>query len=200
MPRDRELTIEEQVSIQTLRESGFSFQQIGQQIGCSKSTAFKVCKKYEETGSVEKRQRSGRCPKFAARTERIVCPTARQLEITSIVNRQFPGQNASMNLIRKILHKYSLRSHPRQRKPYVSVKNRQYRVEWAKAMQNWYDVIFSDECRFGLHNDSGVLRVWRSSQEASNPAFFQLTFTNYVLVLVWASIGPHHMGNLIICQ
>ena len=104
------------------------------------------------------------------------------------------------------LHKYGLRSHPRRRKPYVSVKNRQYRVKWAKTMQsvwnleNWYDVIFSDECRFGLHNDSGVLRVWRSSQEASNPAFFQPTFTNSVSVLVWACIGPNHVGNLVICQ
>ena len=68
------------------------------------------------------------------------------------------------------------------------------------TLDNWKDVVFSDECRFGLRNDSGVLRVWRSSQEASNPEFFQPTFSNSVSVMVWGCIGPNRVGRLVVCE
>ena len=71
-------------------------------------------------------------------------------------------------------------------------------LEW--PLGNWNDVIFSDECRFGLKNDSGVLRVWRTSNEANNPEFFQPTFTNSVSVMVWGCVGPNDVGKLAFCQ
>ena len=78
-------------------------------------------------------------------------------------------------------------------------------MKWAKAMlewpvSSWEDVVFSDESRFGLKNDSGVLRVWRTTNEASNPQFFLPTFANMVSVMVWGCIGPNGIGKLAICE
>ena len=211
MPRTRDLSYEERVAIITLKESGYSFRKIAEQLDCSKSTAFYIYKMYRETNSAEKRKRTGRKKKLDAREERMVCRTARHLrfgtlkEVTGAVNKRCPNKNASHRLVRQVLHKYGLKSHPRKRKPYVSLTNRQYRLHWASTMtfstlDNWKDVVFSDECRFGLRNDSGVLRVWRSSQEASNPEFFQPTFSNSVSVMVWGCIGPNRVGQLVVCE
>ena len=78
-------------------------------------------------------------------------------------------------------------------------------MKWVKAMlewpvSNWEDVVFSDESRFGLKNDSGVLRVWRTTNEASNPQFFLPTFANTVSVMVWGCIGSNGVGKLAICE
>ena len=87
----------------------------------------------------------------------------------------------------------------------MSLANWQYRLHWANTMtfctlDSWKDVVFSDECRFGLKNDSENLRVCGSPQEASNPEFFQPTFSNFVSVMVWGCIGPNRVARLIMCE
>ena len=78
-------------------------------------------------------------------------------------------------------------------------------MQWAKTMEEWPssywdDVIFSDECRFSLVNDSGVQRVWRTACEADNPEFFVPAFAGGVSVMVWGCIGPNGVGNLALCE
>ena len=184
---------------------------IAKQVGCSKSGAFKVFKSIEKTGSIAKQPRSGRPRKFLERGERAICWVARKLrfgtlgELKRTVSEDFQAENPSKRLVKHILRKYRLKSCRRKRKPFVSLKNRSYRLKWAKAMlewpvSNWEDVVFSDGSCFGLKNDSGVLRVWRTTNEASNPQFFLPTFANMVSVMVWGCIGPNGVGKLAICE
>ena len=186
---------QERVAIEYLHEAGHSFAEIARQVGCSKSGAFKVFKSIEKTGSIAKQPRSGRPWKFLERGERAICRVARKLrfgtlgELKTAVSEDFPAENPSKRLVKRILQEYGLKSCKRKRKPFVSLKTRSYRLKWAKAMlewpvSNWEDVVFSDESRFGLKNDSGVLRVWRTTNEASNPQFFLPTFANTVSVMV----------------
>ena len=67
MVKTRELTESERVAIKYLREAGHSFSEIVKQVGCSKSRAFKVYKRIQKTGSIEKQPRSGRPRKFLKR-------------------------------------------------------------------------------------------------------------------------------------
>ena len=121
MPRTRDLSYEERVAIITLNESSYSFAKIAEQLDCLKSTAFYVYKTYRETNSAEKQKRTGRKKKLDTRDERMVCCTARHLrfgtlkEITGAVNKRCPNRNASHRLVRQVLHKYRLKSHPRKR-------------------------------------------------------------------------------------
>ena len=195
MVKTKEYSQDERVASKYLREAGHSYAEIARQVGCSKSTAHYIYKSLERTGSVKKGARTGRPKKISERGERIVCRASRQLrystlrELKSTVTPHFSQVNPSTYLVKRILRKYGIRSCLRKRKPYVSQKNRSYRRHWSRGMlewplENWNDIIFSNECRFGLKNDSGVLRVWRTSNEANNPEFFQPTFTNSVSVMV----------------
>ena len=78
-------------------------------------------------------------------------------------------------------------------------------MKWAKTMMEWPlsywdDVMFSDECRFSLVDDSGVRKVWRTACEADKPEFFVPAFTGRVSVMVWGCIGPNGVGNLVLCE
>ncbi len=63
MVKLRELTECGRVAVKYLRLLGLSFAEIGEEIGCSESTAFNVFKKFEMTGSTEKPKRNGRSKK-----------------------------------------------------------------------------------------------------------------------------------------
>ena len=109
-----------------------------------------------------------------------------------------------MSTLRRILHKYGLTSHPRRKKPFVSLSNRRYRKRWAKVLkewtfQKWKDVIFSDESKFSLNNDSGTMRVWRKTSEANNPSYFWPTFTNSVSAMICGCIGSNGVGRFVLC-
>ena len=103
------------------------------------------------------------------------------------------------------MHKYKILSHKRRRKPFVSPKNRRIRLQWVRehhewSIDDWKNVVFSDECRFGLGNDSRTKRVWRTTSEANNPKFFQPTFKNAVSVMFWGCIGPNGVCRLVQCD
>ena len=69
MVKIRELLESERVAIKHLRFAGLSYAAIRRQIGCSKSAAFKVFKKFKTTGSVEKKRRCGRPKKYILQEE-----------------------------------------------------------------------------------------------------------------------------------
>ena len=149
--------------------------------------------------------------KFNERGERVICRAARRLKFSTLKNIvsdikiSQSYQNATTSLVKKIVHKYRLYSFQSKRKPYISLKNRAYRRQWAKVLSEWpaeywNDVVFSDECRFGLKNDSKMLRVWRMPTEAYKPELFQPRFTNALSILCWGCIGPNGVGKLVICD
>ena len=77
----------------------------------------------------------------------------------------------------QLVSKHGIKSRIHKNKLHISKRNRTYRMKWAKTMEEWPssywdDVIFSDECRFSLVNDSRVQRVWRTACEVGNPEFF----------------------------
>ena len=60
MIRTKELSYEQRLEIVFYHNNGKSYRQISDMIGCSKSAAFGVCKKFEKTRSVKNLPRSGR--------------------------------------------------------------------------------------------------------------------------------------------
>ena len=211
MPKTRELSHDERLAIKYLRESRLSFRKIGEQLSCHYSTALWIYKQFVSSVCVEEKARSG-CPnKINERGERIVCRAVKQLRFGTLnaiiedVGKSEIYKSATRYIVRKILHKYKFFSHKRKRKPFVSVKNRRARMQWVQAhiewsIDDWKNVIFSDECRFGLQNDSRTLRVWRKTAEANNPRFFQPNFKNAVSVMFWGCIGPNGVGRLVLCN
>ena len=211
MAKSRELCESERAAIYHLRIAGHSFAEIAKQVGCTKSTAYRIMQKHEKTGSLLRSKKSGRPKVISRRGERIVTRIfktsrfAKFNEIKDEIDKSFPSENLSKSTIMRVVSKHGIKSRIRKQKPYISKINRTYRMKWAKTMMEWPlsywdDVIFSDECRFSLVNDSGVRRVWRTACEADNPEFFVPAFTGGVSVMVWGCIGPIGVGNLVLCE
>ena len=68
------------------------------------------------------------------------------------------------------------------------------------TVRQWQGVIFSDETRSGLQNDSKTFRAWRTSAEENNPMYFQRTFKNSVSVMSWGCFLPKGIGRLVVCK
>ena len=122
--------------------------------------------KHEKTGSLLRAKRSGRPKAISHRGERIgrrIFKTSRFAkfnEIKDVIDKSFPGKNLLKRTIMRLVSKHGIKSRIRKHKPYISKTNRKYRMQWAKTMEEWLssywdDVIFSNECRFSLVNDSG---------------------------------------------
>ena len=113
--------------------------------------------------------------------------------------------NLSKLTMKRIFKGYGIRNYARKRKPFFSFQSRKARVRWASAVQDWQvaqwkDVVFSDECRFGLKNDCKTLRVWRTKQEVNDPTLFQQTFKNATSLMFWGCVGPTGVGKLVVCD
>ena len=52
MVRGKEISLEDRVAITTLREAGYSFGEIANKVGCSKSAAYKVFKNFQQAGNL----------------------------------------------------------------------------------------------------------------------------------------------------
>ncbi len=63
----------ERTAVKHFREVSLLYAEIVQQVGCTKSAAFKLNKTYLNTGSFEKRPRNGRPKKTSERGERSIC-------------------------------------------------------------------------------------------------------------------------------
>ena len=129
MPKARELSHEERLTVKWLREIGFSFPKIAKLVGCHHSTALRIYRNFEATNSIVKLPRNGRPKKFDERGERVVCRTAKRLRfeslrnISTVVQIAYPNKNPSKSLVRKTLQKYGIKSSRRKRKPFGSLKN-----------------------------------------------------------------------------
>ena len=83
--------------------------------------------------------------------------------------------------------------------------NRHLRVQWAKAVKGWNpaywaNVIFSDECRFGLQNDARQSRDGRKADKSNNPGFFKPVFIRAPSVMVWGCITRNGVGKLVVVE
>ena len=133
MTKIRELSLNERVVIKHLREAGLSYAEIAQQVGCTKSAAFKVYKKIKNTGSIERKRRSGRPKKSSDRAERAICRAARRLRFSTLREMKQDISDTctlSSSSIRGTLHKHGLFNRKRKAKPFVSLKNRIQRQRW----------------------------------------------------------------------
>ena len=161
------------------KQDGISNRQLGRQFGCSEKAVRDLLKRFDDTGSVLDRPRSGRPPKLSLRQQRTIVRsclkdrrrTARdhQLELT-----KFCDTRLSLTTARRILRRHGLRGCIATKKPFISAKNRKALFQWAKhhlqwTPQKWSTVLFSDEKTFNRLGSDGRVYVRRRIGEALLP-------------------------------
>ena len=99
-------------------------------------------------------------------------------KIATNVSGKLKFEKLPVNKAMNVIKKYKYANCIRKKRTCITPINRCCRLAWVKAVsplsvEDWEDVVFSDECRFALsNNDCGRLRVWRQSSEKDDPRFF----------------------------
>ena len=190
-----------------LRMAGMSYQDIGDELGMSKSGAWKIIHKEKVTGSVQDLPRSGRPPVLSDRDNRA-------LKIASLKNRKLTAVDHARNLrlhgikkkvnvttVRSRLREMGLNGRVARKKPLLSKVHKKKRVEWAKkykkwTKKDWEKVLFSDESPFTLFPSSGKLYVRRRvGEEYLDECISPTVKFGGGKIQVWGCFSFHGVGT-----
>lgn len=155
----------------TLVEQGMSQRHIAATVGVSQGIVSKTYTRFLELGTLKNRPRQSRRRVTTDEQDRYLAQIARRNPTSSIpeLKRQLvqaTGVGVSLETVRKRLRARNLFSRRQLRVPELSRENKINRLNWCLEHQNWtiedwQNVLFSDETRIGLRSDDRRIRVLR---------------------------------------
>nr|CAH7742062.1 unnamed protein product [Callosobruchus chinensis] len=155
-----ELSAFDSTRIIALWQEGLSRHQIANRLNVVRSTVSRTIRRYQETGEVNSRPRTGRPTVSTRREDRYIAQLAcRERSVTvPVLRTQFQrtfNRVISTATIRRRVLALGLRCRRPLRVPLLTARHRTARLQWARAHQGWLlpqwrNVLFSDEYRFGL--------------------------------------------------
>lgn len=202
------LSAEVQKAIINGRHQGHTHAALARQFCVSVSAITKLLKKITVNGGIVIKKSSGR-PRITSRViDRNILRTSRQDPRLSAVDicRELHIENGpkpSVRTIRRRLQVACLHGRRPAKKPLISTKNRKARIQFARAHLNWTvnewkNIIWSDESKFMLFGSDGIRYVRRPVGARYDPKY-QLPTVKHGggSVMVWGcfsyrGIGPLH--------
>lgn len=177
----------------------------------SQSVVSRLWTRYRRTGQVADLQRSGRPKSTNGRDDRLVVNQAlrnRRLTATDLQQylRGVRGVNVSRQTIRNRLHAGELTARRPQVVLPLKARHRRARMAWCTQhrrwnINQWSNVMFSDESRFNLDFRDGRRRVWRRRGERfTDPARVAHDRYGGGSVMVWGGITMTGKTDLHVCQ
>jgi hypothetical protein len=166
MGRKADLSDDEKSSIRTLVEQGYQFKQIGIILKRDSTAVSKYWNKYNNE-SISKR--TGRKRSYSEADERqILWAGSNQITSAKRIKSDL-ALPQSDRTVRRILSKSPNLSYTNMTKvPYTSAKISKDRLAWAKDKKNWIDewkdVIFSDEKKFNLDGPDHI-KYWHDKRK-----------------------------------
>ncbi|GET58377.1 IS630 family transposase [Rhizophagus irregularis DAOM 181602=DAOM 197198] len=170
----------------------FNPAQIARKMGRDPTTIRRFIDKYKKTGVTENLPRSGRPPALNNNEKNALINEVkknRREPLHEIINTL--GLSCSLTTARQTLYDAGIHSHVAAKKPFVSKKHALARVSWCekykeKTIQDWNQVIFSDESSVEIGKQSRQIRVWRHTGERFNIECLTPTFkSGRKSVMVW---------------
>lgn len=180
--------------------------EIAKRVGCSRNGVSGVIQRYNETGSMKDKPRSGRPRKSTPREDR----TLVRLSLTdrrkssSELSRDWQDTNnitVHPSTVRRRLICAGLKGCKARKKPLLTEKQRRNRLKWARehkswSVDQWKRVLFSDESTFSVTNHSGLQYVRRRPGEAFKPWCITPTVKHPTSVMVWGCMAASGVGRL----
>lgn len=206
----RELTSEQRAIVMHEYNKGNGYKKISKATGFSISTIKKTIKRFQERGDLQSRQRSGRPVKLTTRDKRVLVRLTKKERFQSSTQlskdlEESTGSRVTPGHLRKVLIKEGMRARRPRKKPFVNERQRQARLNWAKAHQHWTvedwsKVIFSDESNFDLQNHSGLVTVRRSQGEAFRVECCLPTVKHPTTIMIWGCFSMRGPGRIKTCE
>lgn len=175
MPARRRLTDEQRGRALALLDEGLGQREVARRLAVTHSTIQRLLQRFNDTGAVQERRRTGRPRATTRQQDRyVVLAVLRERASTAVTLRgqlrNATGADISCSTVRRRLHEANLSSRRPAVRIVLSPVNRERRLTWARAhvtwtRQQWAQVLFTDESRFTLSFHDGRTRVWRRQGE-----------------------------------
>lgn len=158
--------------------AGMTQRQVSDRFNVSHSVISRLMRRYNETGIVGERPRSGRPKKTTEREDRLLRRLARQQPFTT-ANRLRSRWNVHVRISRRTVNRRlncgRLRARRPIKRPALTQRHKDARLQWARDhigwnIRSWKRIHWSDESRFLLKPVDGRMRVWRQRNTAFDPA------------------------------
>ena len=207
MPPRRHLNLIDRGRALAWLQEGIRLREIAARLGCSHSVIVRLRQRFQATGSVVTRPRSGRPRSTTQRQDRYITRQALQTRTitASTIRRRLrvaTNTNISQQTVRNRLHDQGLHSRRQLGRIFMTQRHMVARLAWSTrhltwTRQQWSQVLFSDESRFSLEHDDGRTRTWRRTGERMIPACVrERRAYRGGSVMVWAGINMHHRTPL----
>lgn len=203
------LTKENSAKAIALVEDGRNYEYVARILHVHRSTIKRVVERFRQTGRNKRRTGSGRKRKTTAIDDRFLhLKTLRDRHLTSVQSRnqlqEVRGTNVSAWTVRRRLKEFGLKACRPATGPKLLPRHRVARLQFATEhlhwnLEQWNNVLFTDESRFCLHSPDGRKRVWRRNGER----FAECTFSSRLSygggsVMVWAGISRDACTELVV--
>ena len=146
--------------------------EVARRLGVAASVICRLQQRWQATGRVQDRPRSGRPRKTTRREDRYITRQATMARTSTA--RHIRGQlrvatqtNVSVSTIKKNrFHEVHLHARCSVKRPKLTRAHRRARLAWCRrhvrwTRAHWSRVMFTDESRFALEHPDGHTKVWR---------------------------------------
>ena len=205
MPRGVHLSLQMKQKILEKLRKGEKQSKIAKDLHLNKSIISRTISNYNTRGTLEGTPKSGRRRKTDAVVDRNIkrMAVADPFVSASLIKQQLGEVSVSVSTIKRRLKEAGLYGRKSAKKPFISRKNREARLKFAREHVNWsYEkwktVLFSDESRFKLFSSDGICWVRRPVNERFNPKYTRPTIKHGGGgIMVWGCFGGFGMGPLV---
>lgn len=192
-----------------LADAGYSQRRIGRTLGVPRTTVQDAIRRFRETGRYTRRPGSGRHRCTSSRDDRfIVTNVLRNRFLTAVEarNQLFEVRNNSISerTVRRRLAEQNLVARRPAKAPKLEVHHRRARLQFARehlnwTMEEWRNVLFSDESRIALRAPDGRQRVYRRRNERFAPcAIVETVGYQGGSIMVWGGISYEARTDLVV--
>lgn len=178
-------------------QAGMLQTDVARHFGCHRNTISALWRRHQQLNNVGDRPRSGRPRITTHRQDRHIRLThlRNRFQTSEFTARTIPGlRRISGRTVRNRLRVHNIRPRRPAIRPVLLQRHRVARLAWSRRhlrfrMQDWADVLFSDESRFHLDSSDGRQRVYRRTGERyADPCVVQRRAFGGGSVMVWGGI------------
>lgn len=176
-------TAEEAAQVIALLQSGMRQCDVARQLNLSRFSIRRVYQRFQETGGYIRRRGSGRKRCTTGRDDRFIVSTSLRNRFSNAVDLQQQLRSArrtsvSVSTIRRRLREKKIAAYRPAKGPQLSAQHRRDRLQFARdhldwSLDQWRNVLFSDETRVTLFCNDGRRRVYRRRGERFAQACFE---------------------------
>ena len=181
MPKQKEYSDDMKSAVIAALRDGKSQAQVARDFHLSRQIISVWNRKQLSTGSVSNKPRSGRPPKVTDKVFRIIHRlSAANPRLTATDIKRDLNENHSIDIslttVKQCLRNANLFGRRPSKKPFISMKNRKARLEFAQKYKHWTRkewarVLWGDESKFNMFSSDGIRYVRRPPNKRDDPKY-----------------------------